>query len=442
VEKRTEGIASDTNTATLTATPHLSAQTDQQAQARHIKAPQRNDGPTWTAAASPQPHLKTETYLGDADDDHDGDDDDDDLEAIIMTASISAYPIHQPDLLELMDHSALHNNYNLLDDSRFDLPTYHNNHGFPEPPPMTNPNANPLFDEKESAFITSFFDVVDQAPSLDHEFQDGLANWTGQSDLRNDGLNTAQMTLQNGHYPSSYNMQQMDTNEPNYQFSSLNQQHHPILQNPPQHPQPFNPNQHAYLSRLQGQQQMPSSPDLTRALFTSRPGVHPDPYSNYPSVNIPAVNSRPQSTTHTPITTPKLQPYHFHTHDMGETSPATSNAQRMMDMSRSTGAPQYAPSTSRSTASESLSPQPNKPPRKKRRENLSEQQKRLNHISSEQKRRNLIHNGFQELQKLVPSLRSQKERGDSKSMVLLKTVDYIIEMKEGNERLRRMKGER
>jgi hypothetical protein len=111
-----------------------------------------------------------------------------------------------------------------------------------------------------------------------------------------------------------------------------------------------------------------------------------------------------------------------------------------MPMPRS-AAPQntYAPST-HSGASSSLSPQPSKPPRKKRRENLSEQQKRLNHISSEQKRRNLIHNGFQEIQKLVPSLRTQKERGDSKSMVLLKTVDYIIELKEGNERLKMMAG--
>jgi len=105
-----------------------------------------------------------------------------------------------------------------------------------------------------------------------------------------------------------------------------------------------------------------------------------------------------------------------------------------MSLSRATQ-PRYAPSPS---VASSTSPQPAKPPRKKRRENLSEHQKRINHITSEQKRRNLIQQGFCEIHSLVPTLRSQKERGDSKSTVLLKTVDYIVELQEGNDRLRRM----
>ena len=79
-----------------------------------------------------------------------------------------------------------------------------------------------------------------------------------------------------------------------------------------------------------------------------------------------------------------------------------------------------------------------KPTRKKRRENLSEAQKRLNHITSEQKRRNLIQEGFNEIHVLVPTLRGNRERADSKSAVLLKTVDWIRQLREGNDRLRRI----
>jgi hypothetical protein len=38
----------------------------------------------------------------------------------------------------------------------------------------------------------------------------------------------------------------------------------------------------------------------------------------------------------------------------------------------------------------------------------------------------------------VPTLRGQRERGDSKSTVLLKTVDYLQELRIGNDRLRRI----
>ncbi|KEQ60551.1 uncharacterized protein M437DRAFT_13513, partial [Aureobasidium melanogenum CBS 110374] len=49
------------------------------------------------------------------------------------------------------------------------------------------------------------------------------------------------------------------------------------------------------------------------------------------------------------------------------------------------------------------------------RKNLTEDQKRSNHIRSEQKRRNIIKQGYEDLNELVPNL---KTGGFSKSAVL------------------------
>ena len=68
------------------------------------------------------------------------------------------------------------------------------------------------------------------------------------------------------------------------------------------------------------------------------------------------------------------------------------------------------------------------------RENLTEDQKRENHIKSEQKRRTLIREGFEDLGELVPGLRGG---GFSKSAVLIMAADWLEELIQGNEALRR-----
>jgi hypothetical protein len=68
------------------------------------------------------------------------------------------------------------------------------------------------------------------------------------------------------------------------------------------------------------------------------------------------------------------------------------------------------------------------------RENLTEDQKRENHIKSEQKRRTLIREGFEDLGELVPGLRGG---GFSKSAVLIMAADWLEELVQGNEALRR-----
>ena len=68
------------------------------------------------------------------------------------------------------------------------------------------------------------------------------------------------------------------------------------------------------------------------------------------------------------------------------------------------------------------------------RENLTEDQKRENHIKSEQKRRTLIREGFEDLGELVPGLRGG---GFSKSAVLLMSADWLEDLLQGNELLRK-----
>ncbi|KAL9083028.1 MAG: hypothetical protein Q9165_008690 [Trypethelium subeluteriae] len=71
----------------------------------------------------------------------------------------------------------------------------------------------------------------------------------------------------------------------------------------------------------------------------------------------------------------------------------------------------------------------------KHKENLTEAQKRTNHIQSEQKRRNIIKDGYNDLNKLVPNLR---EGGFSKSQALVEAASFLDEMMAGNKRLREM----
>ncbi|KAI5206929.1 hypothetical protein AUEXF2481DRAFT_31554 [Aureobasidium subglaciale EXF-2481] len=63
------------------------------------------------------------------------------------------------------------------------------------------------------------------------------------------------------------------------------------------------------------------------------------------------------------------------------------------------------------------------------RKNLTEDQKRSNHIRSEQKRRNIIKQGYEDLNELVPNL---KTGGFSKSAVLTETTRFLEEIHLGN----------
>lgn len=67
------------------------------------------------------------------------------------------------------------------------------------------------------------------------------------------------------------------------------------------------------------------------------------------------------------------------------------------------------------------------------RENLTEEQKRSNHIQSEQKRRNLIKQGFDDLNRMVPELRSGSL---SKSNMLVESARFMRLLREGNTELR------
>ncbi|KAB2579221.1 hypothetical protein BFW01_g11499 [Lasiodiplodia theobromae] len=75
---------------------------------------------------------------------------------------------------------------------------------------------------------------------------------------------------------------------------------------------------------------------------------------------------------------------------------------------------------------------------KQPRENLSEEQKRSNHILSEQKRRNLIKQGFDELNELVPGL---KAGGFSKSSTLMEGAKFLETLILGNQILRQALGD-
>jgi Helix-loop-helix DNA-binding domain len=391
---------------------------------------------------------------------------DDDLQN--MTASITSFQV-SPDLME---QTAFHS-YSLHDD-KFDHSAYAASHAntydfptFPDPPPLP---GNPLFDEKETAFMSSFFDTVDQNTSFDHDFQDGLAQWAVPNiDLRKSYDNAA-WTNQANNPPSatttgsnasaaahtnnmqhtysisnpSYTIPQYEpatAAEPNYSTASYGKPANPVI------PQQYNPSAQNFLAQLHNANNNPN--DMSRPIFAHR-NSHPntastcDPlFSAYPSLNIPVQSpSAVPSALQTPNSTPKIPNYSFLKHELhapSESPPPVVIPHHRLSfshVSHMTGPPSsYAASSASST-----SPQPhsNKPPRKKRRENLSEAQKRLNHITSEQKRRNLIQEGFNEIHILVPTLRNSRERSDSKSTVLLKTVEWICQLRDGNDRLRRM----
>jgi hypothetical protein len=377
----------------------------------------------------------------------------DDLAQDNMT-SITSFQV-SPDLMEQTPfHSyALH-------EDKFDpaaFATNSNNYEFPTFPDAPPLAGNPLFDEKEAAFMSSFFDTVDQNTSFDHEFHDGLAQWTvpgldirkGFEDVWNNqpnvpnGTSTNTSTTNNNYSANSvFSMpqyEQASPSEPTYAATPYpKNQNVAILHTQPQQ---YNPSPQNFLSHLHNPNHNPN--DLARTVFTHR-NSHPTPsqcdplFSSYPSLNIPVASpsALPPSAAQTPNSTPKLHNYGFlkqHEISSSESPPAISAIPPRLSN------PHVPPSTYAPSTASSVSPQPSgKPPRKKRRENLSEHQKRLNHITSEQKRRNLIQEGFNEIHSLVPTLRGQRERGDSKSTVLLKTVDYIQELREGNERLRRM----
>jgi hypothetical protein len=410
VEQRTATSSSSTNTATATGDKHGPEPAVSQLQ-------ESGDGPT-------DPEQPADEDLGKDN----------------MT-SVASFTVSS----DLMDQSPFHSF--ALHDDKFDANAFPTSTldfpNFPDPPPIA---GNPLFDEKETAFMSSFFDTVDQNASFDHEFQDGLAQWTVPGlDLRKgfEEVWNQQPNVANGPSNPSYNSAAFGL--PPYE-PSTSETHFPahIFPKPPQQqsvqqirPQQYNPSAQNFLSHLHNSSH--NQMDLQRSVFTHRSqsgSVQCDsPFSGYPSLNMPVGSpSALVSAQNTPNTTPKLQNFSFLKNEMSASeSPPTTSSLNRIAIPRPPPS-NYAPSTSTS----SNSPQPTKPARKKRRENLSEQQKRLNHITSEQKRRNLIQQGFNEIHSLVPTLRGQRERGDSKSTVLLKTVDYLQELRIGNDRLRRI----
>lgn len=435
-----------TNTGTATGVHHGPDQRDSPGQAQPHSSTPTTHTPAAASGPTDQEEKAATTSVTD-----------DDLGTHKDTnmTTISSYQhrhLHQvsPDLME---QTPFHN-YVLHDDKYADPSSFANPNNFefptfPDPPPLA---GNPLFDEKEAAFMTSFFDTVDQNTSFDNEFQDGLAQWTVPGlDLRKgfDDVWNHQPTVANGvsnNYTTTsasavFNMPphyEPTPSESNYQPAPYpNKQSIVHTQ-----PQQYNPSAQNFISHLHNPNHNPN--DLSRTVFTHRNPHQQNPsaaqcdplFGGYPSLNIPVASpSALPSAAQTPNTTPKLPNYSFLKNEIsGSESPPTVAIPHRMSITRPDPPSSYAPSSSSSG-----SPRPsNKPARKKRRENLSEQQKRINHITSEQKRRNLIQGGFNDIHNLVPTLRGQRERGDSKSTVLLKTVDYIREMREGNDRLRRM----
>lgn len=71
---------------------------------------------------------------------------------------------------------------------------------------------------------------------------------------------------------------------------------------------------------------------------------------------------------------------------------------------------------------------------------LTLEQKKTNHIMSENRRRNQIRSSFDRLVQLVPQLEESESR--SEYAVLQKTADYIIQLRQENERLENLKHQR
>lgn len=113
-------------------------------------------------------------------------------------------------------------------------------------------------------------------------------------------------------------------------------------------------------------------------------------------------------------------------------SPSTTPASATSRKRGSTAvtSPQDTPPASAGKRKRSSAATP-KPPR----ENLTDEQKRNNHIKSEQKRRNVIKEGFDELNRVIPSL---KGGGFSKALMLTHTADFLEKLHHGNEELRKI----
>ncbi|KXT18953.1 hypothetical protein AC579_8699 [Pseudocercospora musae] len=75
----------------------------------------------------------------------------------------------------------------------------------------------------------------------------------------------------------------------------------------------------------------------------------------------------------------------------------------------------------------------------KKKENLTDQQKRFNHIQSEKKRRELINNGYNTLNVLVPAL-AQGKSGLSRSECLSEVNMYLQTLSQGNAEILRQLG--
>lgn len=115
----------------------------------------------------------------------------------------------------------------------------------------------------------------------------------------------------------------------------------------------------------------------------------------------------------------------------GDVTPASASSQRAASFSVASRPRKHRDSTVDSPAKKRTSS-------KQPRENLSEEQKRSNHILSEQKRRNLIKQGFEELNELVPGLRAG---GFSKSSTLMEGAKFLETLILGNQILRQALGE-
>ncbi|EKG17932.1 hypothetical protein MPH_04881 [Macrophomina phaseolina MS6] len=116
---------------------------------------------------------------------------------------------------------------------------------------------------------------------------------------------------------------------------------------------------------------------------------------------------------------------------LGDAALASASSQRSSSFSVASRPKKHRDSTTETPAKKRTGP-------KQPRENLSEEQKRSNHILSEQKRRNLIKQGFDELNELVPGL---KAGGFSKSSTLMEGAKFLETLIVGNKILRQVLGE-
>lgn len=90
----------------------------------------------------------------------------------------------------------------------------------------------------------------------------------------------------------------------------------------------------------------------------------------------------------------------------------------------------------RARSSPPSSVSPDRGPRKKRRDYLTEDQIRQNHIHSEKRRRDLISTHFNEMREMVPGIGSTGKDSLPKSVILSNVYEYILSVASENKRLR------